>query len=66
MNILMTGRSISRPTSSSSLNPSISGMLTSLITMSNPSFGSRSMLKASLARQHVVTETHKYSQTESN
>lgn len=34
----------------------MSGMLTSLITMSYPSFLSRSNFKASLAKPHVVTE----------
>lgn len=58
-NKLMTGRSISSPTCSRSLKPSMSGMLTSLITMSYPSFLSRSKFKASLARPHVVTAKKK-------
>jgi hypothetical protein len=54
----MTGRSISSPTCSRSLKPSMSGMFTSLITISYPSFLSRSKLRACLAKQHVVTETN--------
>jgi hypothetical protein len=57
-NWLMTGRSISSPTCSRSLKPSMSGMFTSLITISYPSFLSRSKLRACLAKQHVVTETN--------
>lgn len=61
--LLMTGRSISRPTSSRSLKPSMSGMFTSLITMSKPSFLSRSRSKASLAKLQVITETPKKNKT---
>jgi hypothetical protein len=55
--LLMTGRSISRPTSSRSLKPSMSGMWTSLITRSNWSLFSLSSFKAVAACPVVVTAT---------
>ena len=52
----MTGRSISSPTSSSSLNPSMSGMWTSLITRSNMVLFSLNNFNAVIAFLVVVTE----------
>lgn len=54
---LMTGRSISSPTSSSSLNPSMSGICTSLITRSNLSLCSLKSANAVIAWFVVVTAT---------
>lgn len=56
--LLMTGRSISRPTSSSSLKPSMSGIWTSLITKSNLFLFSRSNFSAMIAWLVVVTKNH--------
>lgn len=56
LDLLITGRSISRPTSSRSLNPSISGMWTSLIMISNSFLFSLSRDNASSARSRLVTE----------
>lgn len=56
--LLMTGRSISRPTSSRSLKPSMSGMWTSLITRSNWSLFSLSSFRAVAAWPVVVTANH--------
>lgn len=53
----MTGRSISRPTSSRSLKPSMSGMSTSLITRSNLFLFSLNNSKAFCASFVVVTAT---------
>ena len=53
--LLITGRSISKPICSRSLNPSMSGMWTSLITISNPFLFSRSIDNAVSARLHLVT-----------
>lgn len=53
--LLMTGRSISSPTSSRSLKPSMSGIWTSLITRSNMSLFSRSIFSAIAAWFVVVT-----------
>lgn len=55
--LLMTGRSNSRPTSSSSLKPSMSGIWTSLITKSNLFLFSRNNFSAVIAWLVVVTET---------
>lgn len=52
---LITGRSISKPTSSRSLNPSMSGICTSLRTISKNLFLSRNKFKATVAWEQVVT-----------
>ena len=59
-NLLMTGRFISRPTSWRSLIPSMSGISTSVITISNLFLFSCNILSASLAWFVVVTvhKTH--------
>ena len=51
----MTGMFRSRPIASSSLNPSMSGICTSLNTISTSSFFVRSILSASVALLKVVT-----------
>lgn len=59
----MIGRSISKPISSSNLNPSMSGMWTSLITISNLSLLPRRSDKAFLDSEQTVTactELQKY------
>ena len=53
--LLMIGRSISSPTSSSSLSPSMSGRCTSAITRSNLSMFSRNIVNAVIASLVVVT-----------
>jgi len=56
INLLMIGRSISSPTSSRSLKPSMAGMYTSMMTRSNLFLSSFSNSSALVALPHVVTE----------